>query len=102
MVSGQGRIEFMTENFEPTQTWLTTVDSSGRVLLPSELRREFGAVPGSQMVWRKNGDDLVLASYNEVVDAVQAYFCSIDPGVCWTDELKQMRKRDVDLENRRT
>ena len=44
----------------------------GKIVIPAELRREFGFEEGDSLVFEKDGGQLVLKSYRQVVREVQA------------------------------
>lgn len=44
----------------------------GKVVIPAELRREFGFKDGDNLVFEKDGGNLVIKSYEQVVREVQA------------------------------
>ena len=43
----------------------------GKVVIPAELRREFGFNDGDSLVFERDGDQLVLKSYQQVVREIQ-------------------------------
>ena len=44
----------------------------GKIVIPAELRREFGFNEGDSLVFEKDGNQLVLKSYQQVIREVQA------------------------------
>lgn len=44
----------------------------GKVVIPAELRREFGFNDGDSLVFERDGDQLVLKSYQQVIREIQA------------------------------
>jgi AbrB family looped-hinge helix DNA binding protein len=46
----------------------------GKIVIPAELRREFGMQDGDTLVFEREGDQLVLKTYAQVVREVQAEF----------------------------
>lgn len=46
----------------------------GKIVIPAELRREFGFNEGDTLVLEREGDGLVIKSYAQVVREVQATF----------------------------
>lgn len=46
----------------------------GKIVIPAELRREFGFKDGDSLVFENEGGRLVLKSYEQVVRDVQAGF----------------------------
>lgn len=44
----------------------------GKIVIPAELRRELGFKEGDTLVFEKEGDRLVLKSFEQVVREIQA------------------------------
>ena len=44
----------------------------GKIVIPAELRRELGFNDGDNLVFEREGDQLVLKSYRQVVREIQA------------------------------
>jgi bifunctional DNA-binding transcriptional regulator/antitoxin component of YhaV-PrlF toxin-antitoxin module len=66
--------------------WATQFDASGRVHVPSELRKEMKVSAGSPVVWVRTSAGIVLRPYEDVVAEVQNHFCSIGtPNDIWSD-----------------
>lgn len=64
--------------------WATQFDSSGRVHVPSELRKAMNASAGSPVIWVRTDAGIVLRPYDEVIAEVQSHFCGIgEPDDVW-------------------
>ncbi len=75
--------------------WATQFDSSGRVHMPSELRKEFGAGSGTPVVWVRSPEGLALRRYDEVVGEVQDFFCGLgDTKNDWTGSIQDKRSEE--------
>lgn len=44
----------------------------GKIVIPAELRREFGFSEGDNLVFEKEGDHLVLRSHESLIRDIQA------------------------------
>jgi bifunctional DNA-binding transcriptional regulator/antitoxin component of YhaV-PrlF toxin-antitoxin module len=81
------------------KVWHTTVDSSGRVLVPSELRHEIGVEAGTQMVWARDGSGLKLRSFDETLHEIQNYYTSLAPASdVWSEALIRERRQEASHE----
>ncbi|MBL8891569.1 MAG: AbrB/MazE/SpoVT family DNA-binding domain-containing protein [Planctomycetaceae bacterium] len=65
------------ETIPQFKLWATQFDSSGRVHMPSELRKEMKVSSGSPVVWVRTEAGIVLRPYEDVVSEVQDHFCGI-------------------------
>jgi bifunctional DNA-binding transcriptional regulator/antitoxin component of YhaV-PrlF toxin-antitoxin module len=75
--------------------WHTSLDRSGRVLLPVELRQEFNVKPGSLLVWIKRDSGVELKSFEESLAAIQAYYKGLAPADdLWSDAIVQQRREE--------
>lgn len=78
------------------RTWHGTVDTSGRVQLPAELRHAKGIVPGIEVVWVEGEKGLELRTFDSVLSEIQDYFLSLGPAdVSWSDELVRERREEA-------
>ena len=85
-----------------SKSWPTHCDMSGRVLVPAELRKELHLEPGTRAVWVKADGSLMLKPYESVIAEVQWHFCSIGSATdIWSEELKQRRQDEAQIEQRR-
>ena len=79
------------------EIWQTSVDASGRVLLPAELRHAMNVEPGSRLMWVKDEAGLHLRSFEDSLKAIQAYYRQLAPeDVVWSEELIQRRREEVE------
>jgi AbrB family looped-hinge helix DNA binding protein len=61
-------------------TYHAKVISGGKIVIPAELRREFGIKDGDSLVVERDGNGgLVLKTYEQVVHEVQAEFRAMMP-----------------------
>jgi AbrB family transcriptional regulator (stage V sporulation protein T) len=80
----------------PEQCWHTSLDKSGRVHLPAELRKELGVTAGVDLVWMKDSGGLKLRPFEEVIHEYQEYFLSLGPASeSWSDELIRERREEA-------
>ena len=75
------------------------VDSSGRIVVPAELRDRLNFHPGDELVLREEAGSLTVKTYDQVIAEAQAYFRQfIPPGVSLVDELLAERRAEADRE----
>ena len=82
-------------------TYHAKVISGGKIVIPAELRREFGIKDGDSLVIepdKKGG--LVLKTYEQVVREVQAEFRAM-PGDYSVDEFLADKRREAAREEER-
>lgn len=72
-----------------------TVGPDGRILVPVELRRTLGLLPGTPLVARIEDDHLILERREVVLRRLQAQFEAIPPTVSLADELIADRRREA-------
>ena len=78
------------------KTYSARVDSSGRIVLPVELRERLHVATGDQLVLQEHGGTVSLKSYDQVLADAQAYFSTLaPPGVSLVDELLADRRAEV-------
>lgn len=78
------------------RVWSATVDSSGRVLLPAELRHAMHAKVGTPLLWVKDERGLHLKSFEESLAEIQDYYQSLSPAEdIWTEALIQQRHAEA-------
>lgn len=76
-----------------------TVDKSGRVQLPIELRRPLSIDHESQLSWVKDETGLRLQTYEETIADIQHYFKSLSPPEdVWSETLIAERKQEAAAE----
>lgn len=69
----------------------------GKVVIPADLRREFGFKEGDTLVFERGPDGLVIKTYEQVVREVQAVFRAL-PGAqtgSMVDELIAERRAEA-------
>ena len=69
----------------------------GKIVIPAELRREFGLKDGDTLVFEREGNSLVIKTYEQVVREVQATFKAMksDPNRSMVDELIAERRAEA-------
>lgn len=55
-------------------TYHARMIKGGKVVIPAELRRELGLAEGDTLVFERDGDKVVLKTYEQVVREVQSVF----------------------------
>lgn len=73
-----------------------SIKPDGRVLVPADLRREFGAGPEEALVARVEDGKLVIERRADAIRRVQDRFVSASPGVSLVDELLAERRAEVE------
>ena len=51
----------------------TIISSKGQVVVPAQLRKRFGLKEGTRAMWREEKGQLVLSSFERVLDDVQGF-----------------------------
>jgi AbrB family transcriptional regulator (stage V sporulation protein T) len=69
----------------------------GKIVIPAELRREFGLKEGDTLVFEREGSSLVIKTYEQVVREVQAEFKAMlgDRKISLVDELIADRRAEA-------
>jgi bifunctional DNA-binding transcriptional regulator/antitoxin component of YhaV-PrlF toxin-antitoxin module len=70
----------------------------GRLLVPNELRRAFGAAPGEPLVARLEAGRLVVERRRDVVRRLQDRFATVPSDVDLAEELIAERRSEVERE----
>ena len=70
--------------------------SAGRVVLPAELRKEFGIEDGADVVFSRTEHGIEIKTLDEVIKQAQE-LCAryIKPGVSLVDELLRERREEA-------
>jgi AbrB family transcriptional regulator (stage V sporulation protein T) len=70
--------------------------SAGRVVLPAELRKEFGIEDGSEVIFSRTEHGIEIKTLEEVVKQAQE-LCArfVKPGVSMVDELLSERREEA-------
>ena len=77
------------------QTYHLKVDSSGRILLPSDARERHRIANGDTVVVTDDTSGLRIKTLDEVIAEAQAYFAKLVPrGVLLSDEVNQDRRAE--------
>lgn len=75
------------------------VSTTGRVVLPAEMRKEFGIEDGSEVIFCRTEHGIEIKTLNEVIRQAQELCAKyIEPGVSLVHELRKERDRDAALE----
>ncbi len=89
----------MEESFANQEIYPATVDKSGRVLLPVELRRPMNIDHESNLTWVKDETGLHLRTFDETMAEIQDYFMALSPPEnVWSEKLIAERKRETATE----
>lgn len=84
----------MNENGE-TQVYPARLDSSGRIVLPAELRSELGIRQGDELLIVRDKRGVHVETPEQASTAMRDYFKSLVPaGVSLADELIAERRRE--------
>ncbi len=72
----------------------------GKIVIPAELRREFGFHDGDTLVLERDGNGIVIKTFNQVVLEVQAEFKTMlgDSKRSTVDELIAERRAEAQRE----
>jgi AbrB family looped-hinge helix DNA binding protein len=77
------------------------VAEAGRVVIPAELRKQYGIEDGGEVVFRKEEDGIRLMSAQQAIRQVQDYFASLaPPDVRLSEELLRDRREEAAREDR--
>ncbi len=73
-------------------TYHAKLIKGGKIVIPAELRREFGFKEGDTLVLERDGDSLVIKTYEQVVREVQAEFKRLVPNPGTVDDFLAERR----------
>ena len=78
-------------------TYHAKLIKGGKIVIPAELRREFGFKDGDTLVFESEGGRLILKTYAQVVRDVQAEFKAMVPAGnrSMVDELLAERRAEA-------
>jgi len=80
---------------ESKQVYHLKVDSSGRILLPSEARERHRIASGDTLVVTEDAYGIRLKTRDEAIAEAQAYFATLaPPEVLLSDEINQDRRAE--------
>jgi AbrB family looped-hinge helix DNA binding protein len=71
------------------------VADAGRVVIPAELRKEFGIEEGEEVFFSKDEHGIRITTMREAIRQAQEYFCSLAPGVSLSEELLKDRREEA-------
>ncbi len=75
-----------------------SIKPDGRILVPAQLRRSFGATPEEALVARVEDGRLIIERRADAVRRLQERFSVVTPGVSLVDELLAERRVEVERE----
>ena len=78
-----------------------TVGPQGRLVIPSEIRREMGIAPGDVLLLQVEDQRLVLEKREAILQRLRRRFAHIPPGVRLADELIAERRAESTREGRK-
>ncbi len=88
--------EQLGANSEMPSSYKVRVDSSGRIVIPADLRDRLHFQPGDELVLSEAAGNLSVRSYDQVLAEAQAFFRGlVEPGVSLVDELLAERREEV-------
>jgi AbrB family looped-hinge helix DNA binding protein len=77
------------------KAFTVTVDASGRILLPANVRRRLDLKQGSELIARLGRQTLSLRTRTAALREAQAYFSRFRPkGELWSEELIKERRKE--------
>jgi AbrB family looped-hinge helix DNA binding protein len=79
---------------EPLASIKVPVGPQGRLVIPSELRRQLGIAPGDVLIAVVEGDRLVLEKRETVIRRLRRRFAHIPAGVSLAGELIAQRRQE--------
>ena len=86
----------MEHRGDESRVWHVTIDASGRVNLPAEVRRELEAESGTTLQWCKDEHGLRLQTFEEAITELQDYYSDLAPAeVVVTEQLFAERRADA-------
>lgn len=83
------------------EAFTVRLDGSGRILLPSKIRKQLKLRKGSEMIARLNKEQLVLKTRDQALRQAQEYFSRLRPaGKLWSEELIKERRKEAQRERK--
>jgi AbrB family looped-hinge helix DNA binding protein len=79
---------------EPSVSTKVAIGPQGRLVVPAEIRRELGLVPGDTLIATVENGRLVLQKREILLRRLQQRFAHIPAGVSLADELISERRID--------
>ena len=74
------------------------VGEQGRMVIPSELRKQLGIEVGTELIARVEGDHLVLETPKAVLARLKTLFATVPSDISLVDELIAQRRAEAELE----
>ncbi len=74
------------------------VIKGGKIVIPAELRREFGFKEGDTLVLEREGNGLVLKTYKQVLTEIQAKVKSLIKNPITVDDYITEKRREAESE----
>jgi AbrB family looped-hinge helix DNA binding protein len=84
---------------EPLASTKVPVGPQGRLVIPSEIRRQLGIVPGDVLIAIVEDERLVLEKREAVLQRLRRRFAHIPAGVSLADELISERRSESKRED---
>ncbi len=76
------------------------MDSAGRLMVPSQVRKELGLTPGAELILRVEDGGLRIETRHAALRRAQAYLRQFrNPGESAVDDLLKERRKEVRREN---
>ncbi|WP_070154014.1 AbrB/MazE/SpoVT family DNA-binding domain-containing protein [Sphingobium phenoxybenzoativorans] len=79
-------------------TYSAKVIAGGKIVIPAELRRELGFQTGDMLVIEREGNGLMIKTYDQVVREVQAEFKSLIKHPFTVDEFLAEKRLEAEKE----
>ena len=75
------------------------VGAQGRLVIPANIRRAMGIVPGEILIARIKDGQLVLEKPEQIMARLKETFANVPPDVSLADELISERREEAQREN---
>jgi AbrB family looped-hinge helix DNA binding protein len=86
----------MVSTSQPGRPFRVRVADGGRIVIPVELRKELGIDEGQVVVLARDGNEIRVATIDEAIRKVQAYFAGLGPPeVIWSEEVISRRRDEA-------
>jgi AbrB family looped-hinge helix DNA binding protein len=81
------------------ESFRSKVTDAGRVVIPAELRKEFGIEEGDEVIFSKDKHGIRITTLREAIRQAQDYFSAVaPPGVSLSGELLRDRRAEAERE----
>ncbi len=74
------------------------VGEQGRMVIPSDLRKQLGIEVGTELVARVEGECLILETRTAVLNRLKKLFAQIPSEISMVDELILERRNEAEIE----